>query len=74
MILDVELSLVQTRAALLGERVMANDGWLAGGFLADERFTPQAYLVRAERQRELRRVLHALTERLLVESALPFVA
>lgn len=74
MALGLELSVVQTHAALLGERVMANDGWLAGGFLADDRFTPQTYLVRAERQRELRRVLHAMTERLLVESALPFVA
>jgi hypothetical protein len=74
MSLGIELSVVQTKAALLGERVLANDGWLAGGFLADERFTPQAYLVRAERQRELRRVLYEMTERLLVESALPFVA
>jgi hypothetical protein len=72
--LGSSLSLVQTRAALLGERVLANEGWLAGGFLADECFTPQAYLLRAERQRELRRVLFAMTERLLVEAPLAFVA
>jgi hypothetical protein len=74
MILDNSLLVVQTRAALLGERVMANDGWLAGGFLSDERFTPQGYLHRAERQRQLRRALYAMTERLLMEAPLPFVA
>ncbi|MEA2510524.1 MAG: hypothetical protein QOF01_960 [Thermomicrobiales bacterium] len=68
------LPLVQTRAALLGERVLANENWLLGGFLADERFTPEAYLVLAEQQRDLQRALLALTARLLTETQSPVVA
>jgi hypothetical protein len=68
------LAVVRTRAALVGRSVLANEGWLAGGFLADERFSPQSYLLRAERQKELQRALFAMTERLLTEAPPPVVA
>ena len=68
------LAVVQEQAAAVGKQVMANEGWLSGGFLVDERFTPQTYLVLAERQKALQRTLFALTECLLSEVAPPVVA
>ena len=68
------MAVVREQAAALGRQVMANEGWLTGGFLADVRFTPEAYLDVAERQKSLQRMLFALTECLLSEVAPPVVA
>jgi hypothetical protein len=53
---------VETRVALVESRIKANDAWLTFGFLADDAFTPQAYLLRAECQQELRRELAAVAD------------
>jgi hypothetical protein len=70
----LRLAVVREQAAALGREVMANEGWLTGGFLSDARFTPEAYLDVAERQRTLQRMLFALTECLLSETTPPVVA
>ena len=72
--LDGELAVVQARAAGLGLRVVANDGWLVSGFLADATLNPRRYLALAEQQQALRRALFALTERLLTDAPLRPVA
>ena len=72
--LDGELAVVQARAAWLGLRVVANDGWLVCGFLADATRNPRRYLALAEQQQALRRALFALTERLLTDAPLRPVA
>ena len=72
--LNGELAAVQARLGELGPRAMANEAWLAGGFLADRRFTPQRYLARAEGHKALQRRLFALTERLLTDAPLRPVA
>ena len=72
--LDGELAMVQARAVGLGRRAMANEAWLAGGFLADQWMTPQRYLARAEEHKALQRQLFALTERLLTDAPLRPVA
>jgi hypothetical protein len=68
------LAVVQEQAATVGREVMANEGWLAGGFLSDKTFTPNVYLAVAERQKELQRTLLALTACLLSERTPPLVA
>ena len=72
--LNGELAVVQARVGELGLRVVANEAWLASGFLADERITPRRYLVRAEEHKALRQRMFALTERLLSDAPLRPVA
>jgi hypothetical protein len=60
--LNKALSAVETRVAVVESRIKANEAWLTFGFLADDAFTPQAYLLRAECQQELRRELAAVAE------------
>ena len=72
--LDGELAAVQARAMGLGLRVVANEGWLVGGFLADELVDPRRYLALAEHQQVLQRQLFALTQRLLTDAPLRPVA
>ena len=72
--LDGELAVVQARAAGLGLRVVANDGWLVSGLLADATLNPRRYLALAEQEQALRRALLALTERLLNDAAVRTVA
>jgi hypothetical protein len=55
------LQLVETRAALVEARVASNEVWLTLGFLSDQGFSPEAYLLRAECQKELRRELAEMT-------------
>ena len=72
--LNGELAVIQMRAAGLGMRVAANEGWLVRGFLTDGLLSPQRYLDRAEQQKRLQREFLALTQRLLVHSPLLPVA
>jgi hypothetical protein len=58
--LSQALSAVETRVALVESRIMVNEAWLTLGFLADDAFTPQGYLLRAECQQDLRRELAAV--------------
>ena len=69
-----DLAMVQAEAARLGVRAIANEGWLAHGFLADAAFTPQRYLDAAAQQKDLQRVLFGLTEVLLTRAPLRPVA
>ena len=68
--LDGEVAVVQAREAGLGLRVVANEGWLVGGFLADGTVNPQRDVALAERQKALRRALLALTAGLLPDARL----
>jgi len=52
----------------------ANAVWLTLGFLTDEAFTPDAYLRRAEWQREMVSGLRSLVEHMGTETALDAVA
>ena len=72
--LDGELAVVQARAVGLGQRVLANEGWIAGGFLVDGAADPQRYVALAEQQRALQRRRFALTPRLLTDAALGPIA
>jgi hypothetical protein len=74
MAIDAGLALISIEAARLGERALANEAWLVGGFLADATFTPQGYLDAAERHRALQRVLFTFTELLLAHTPPPLVA
>ncbi len=56
------LQLVESRAALVEARVESNQVWLTLGFLTDQGFSPEAYVMRAECQRELRRELAEMTD------------
>lgn len=56
------LATVEVRIALVESRLKANEAWLTFGFLADDAFTPEGYLLRAECQQELRRELAAVAE------------
>jgi hypothetical protein len=67
--LSQAFSAVENRVVLVESRIEANDAWLTFGFLADDAFTPQAYLLRAECQQELRRELAAVADWLPVEFA-----
>ena len=60
--LSQALSLVESRVSVVESRIKANDAWLTFGFLADDAFTPQDYLLRAECQQELRRELAAVAD------------
>jgi hypothetical protein len=68
------LQLVESRAALVEERVALNEVWLTLGFLADQGFSPEAYVMRAECQKELRRELAEMTAFLAGEPGPDFVA
>jgi hypothetical protein len=59
--LNEALSVIETRAALVESRIKTNEAWLSLGFLGDEAFTPQFYILRAECQKELQRELAAMT-------------
>ena len=72
--LNGELAMIQARAAGLGRRVVANEGWLVGGFLADGPISPRRYLAMAEQQKRLQREFFALTQRLLTDAPLRPVA
>jgi hypothetical protein len=52
----------------------ANSLWLSIGFLSDGAFTPDAYLRRAEWQRQLVRDLHSLVEHMGSETTLDAAA
>jgi hypothetical protein len=67
--LSQAFSTVENRVVLVESRIKANEAWLTFGFLADDAFTPQAYLLRAECQQELRRELAAVADWLPVEFA-----
>jgi hypothetical protein len=56
------LQVVESRAALVEARVESNQVWLTLGFLSDQGFSPEAYLLRAECQKELRRELAEMTD------------
>jgi hypothetical protein len=60
MTLGEALAVVEARVALVEETIKANERWLTMGFLADDAFTPEFYLLRAECQKELRRELAAI--------------
>jgi hypothetical protein len=60
--LSLALQVVESRAALVEARVASNELWLTLGFLSDQEFSPEAYVMRAECQRELRRELAEMTD------------
>ena len=68
--LQQALAEVETRALSIEMAMKANSAWLTLGFLADEAFTPQSYVERAEQQRNLERALFALNELLLSDVTL----
>jgi len=59
--LSLALQMVESRAALVEARVASNELWLTLGFLSDQTFSPEEYVMRAECQRELRRELAEMT-------------
>ena len=68
------LTVVESRAALVEARVASNELWLTIGFLNDQGFSPDAYLMRAECQRELRRELAEMSASLSGEPGPQVVA
>jgi len=68
------LAVVEERAAVVEETIRANEVWLTMGFLMDDAFTPEFYLMRAACQQELRRELAAISDGLQGELATNWVA
>lgn len=68
------LQVVEERAALVEATIKSNEVWLTMGFLADDAFTPEFYLMRAECQKELRRELAAMTNGLQGDGVTIWVA